>query len=463
LRAERELGNAWFDQDLAPRLRAATGRHQTAGLFSEPRDAPAGIALPATRLSSLRSTAADAIFKVSPFGYGFVAQACSAATNFGLLVIAAHVLGVAGLGTISLGFAAYILLLGFERALLTDPLIASSAAQGRLERATTARSALTVALVALVPASILLALVATLLPPRFGLGILLFSPWIGPALLQDLGRSILFRDRSGPSVMLSDGAWLLAMAATAPIAFTSESEWAVTGCWGAGALAAAGVATWQIRWRPGSPRRAFAWWRSEAWPFGRWLLGGSALYSVLSYASLLALVAVLGAREFGGLRAVQSVFGPLTLIGPAVALSGFPLVSRLLAVSRSRALAVAAALGGAITLVTAAYLVTLYVSPNVLALVFGREFDEFQSIIVPIGIGQLLIAPALGLTLFLKAQRRGRTLLWLTTLNAVLLLVLSVIFGWYRGVAGAAWATVATAAVGGMALAVALRQTLRNP
>jgi O-antigen/teichoic acid export membrane protein len=411
----------------------------------------------------LRGTAADAIFKVSPFGYGFVAQACSAATNFGLLVIAAHVLGVAGLGTISLGFAAYILLLGFERGLLTDPLIASSAAQGRLEREATARLAVTVALVAFLPASILLALVATLLPPRFGLGILLFLPWIGPALLQDLGRSILFRDRRGPSVMLSDGTWLLAMAATAPIAFTSASEWAVTGCWGVGALAAAGVATWQIRGMPASLREALAWWKSEAWPFGRWLLGGGVLYSVLSYASLFALAAVLGAREFGGLRAVQSVFGPLTLIGPAVALSGFPLVSRLLAVSRSRALGVAAALGGAITLVTAAYLVTLYLAPNTLGLVFGQEFDEFESIIVPIGIGQLLIAPALGLTLFLKAQRSGRTLVWLATLNAVLLLVLSVIFGWYFGLEGAAWATVAAAAISGMALAVSLRQSLRNP
>ena len=416
----------------------------------------------ASHLTRLSLVAADLRRSAGSLGYGLVAQILSAATNLGLLVIAARVLGPAGLGAVSVGFAAYLLLLGFERGLLTEPLIATSSAKGALARVATARLAVTVALAALIPASALLAAIGVVLPARVGLGTLLFAPWVAAALVQDLGRSILFRDRSGPSVVLSDATWLLAMAMTAPIAFKTHSDWAVTGCWGAGAVAAAAVALWQIRWTPAPLKGALGWWRSEAWPFGRWLLGGGALYGAVSYASVIALVGILGAMEFGGLRAVQSVFAPLTLLGPAIALPGFPLVSRTLTVSTRWALTVAAALGGVITLVTAAYLVILYAFPGVLGIVFGHEFDDFQSIVVPIGIGQLLLAPSLGLTLFLKAQQRGRTLVWLVTLNAVLLLAFSVVLGSYFGLEGAAWASAIAGAVSGIALMAALHRTMRG-
>ncbi len=59
---------------------------------------------------------------------------------------------------------------------------------------------------------------------------------------------------------------------------------------------------------------------------------------------------------------------------------------------------------------------------------------------VPIGIAQLLAAPAARLTLFLMAQQRARTLVWVSTMNVVLFMGFSIAFGWFFGLTRAAWA-----------------------
>ena len=341
------------------------------------------------------------------FGYGLLAQTFSAATNFGLVVIGGHVLGASGLGTLLIGFAAYILLLGFLRALVTEPLVASSSGGELSDMALSARGALTLAAVTSVAAAGVLATMGFVLPTRIGHGMLLFAPWLAPALMQDLGRSIVFRDRTRMSAVFSDATWLATMAMATPLAFEWGTDWGVVACWGVGAVSGAGVALGQLRWRPISVRRAMAWWKLNARRLARWLGVQSLLYNVVSYATVLLLAGILGSSDYGGLRAVQSVFAPLTLLGPALALPGLPLVSRLFVDARRRALRVAAELAGLVTAVTGVYVIALYAVPDVLAFLFGQEFAEFRSIMIPIGIGQLLAAPAFGLTLFLKAAQRG--------------------------------------------------------
>lgn len=417
----------------------------------------AGAAL-APFMAFLRRLTAGVSRTTDTFSYGFVAQSCSAATNFALMVIAARVLGPAGLGTIAVGFAAYLLLLGFARGLVTNPLIANSAALDPSERAETARFALTVTLAGGLPAAAVLAGAGAVLPAQYGRGILLFAPWLVPTLVQDLGRSIVFRDRRGKSTALSDATWLLTMAVFAPVAFTTGSEWAVVGCWGLGAVAGAAVALRQIRCLPAPLGRALRWWRSEAWPFGRWLLLSATLYGVASYTTVLALAGILGVTDFGGFRAVQSVFGPLTLIGPAIALPGLPLIARAAASSPRRALAITWQLAGVVTLVTLVYLVVVYTFPGLLPFLFGRGFARFRSIMVPVGIAQLLAAPGSCLALYLMARQRGRTLTWVGTLNVFLALALSIVFAASFGLKGAAWAGVVASALGTMVLFVAIRR-----
>ena len=174
----------------------------------------------------------------------------------------------------------------------------------------------------------------------------------------------------------------------------------------------------------------------------RWLGVQAFLYNGVSYATVLLLAGILGSKDYGGFRAVQSVYAPLSLLGPALALPGLPLVSRLVVDARSRALGVAAQFAAVITVVTAVYVVAIYAVPDVLAFFFGQEFSEFREIIIPIGLWQIMVAPSFGLTLFLKAEQRGRTLLWLGTFYAVVYLVLTVALGSAFGLTGAAWGAV---------------------
>jgi O-antigen/teichoic acid export membrane protein len=395
-------------------------------------------------------------------GWGFAAQACSSATNFALVVIGAHVLGPGGLGGLAVGLAAYFALLGFERALITNPLVAGSAAETAANRQATAQHALTLALVSLIPLAACVAALGLIVPDPFGRGLLLFAPWLLPALIQDLGRSVVFRDRNDRATAYSDATWLAALLVVAPLAFVVRSDWLVVGVWGTGACAGAFVVLTQLRWRPSRLSHAVAWWRSQAWRLGRWLGAQQLLYSVLSFAAVAALAGILGANDYGGLRAVQSILAPLTLLAPAIALPGLPLVARTLTVSPRRGLAITVQLGFLVGLATLAYVALIYQVPGALSFFFGEDFLQFRSIIIPIGVGQLIAAPAFGLSLFLMAAQRGRALFTVNTLNAASYLIFAVVLGVAFGLEGAAWAYAVSSAIGEIALLYALNRTARS-
>lgn len=394
--------------------------------------------------------------------YGLVAQSCSSATNFGLFVVAGHVIGVAGLGALSVGFFTYLFLLNILRALVTEPLVALSSARGPAERRASAHSAISLTITATVPVSAVMALVGLVLSGEIGRGFLAFAPWLAPALVQDLGRSIVFRDRAGGSAALSDATWLLIMIAIIPVAFLTGSVWAIVGCWGAGSAAGAAVTLWQVRWKPSSPGVALAWWKSEIWPFGRWLGIQSVLYSAIYVVTVFALIGILGTHDYGGLVAVQTVFNPLTLLAAAIALPGLPLLSRIVAASPRRALVVAAQIAALTTFVAGAYFLVLHFLPGVLAFVFGSQFSEFSSIIVPIGVAQILAAPTIALMLFLKAAQRVGALLALGVLPILLYMVFAVGLGIRFGLHGVAWAGVLATGLGGVALLAVLLPTMRR-
>ncbi|MGB7588854.1 MAG: hypothetical protein WBM00_09115, partial [Solirubrobacterales bacterium] len=341
---------------------------------------------------------------------------------------------------------------------MTDPLVATSSQRDTAEKTWSARAALTLALVTSIVAAGLLMGVGILLPARIGRGLLLFAPWLAPALVQDVGRSVVFRDQTGRRAVFSDATWLLMMAAAAPLAFASGTDWAVVACWGVGAVSGAVVALYQVAWRPIHLSHAVSWWKLEARRLARWLGVQALIYNVVSFTTVLLLAGILGSSDYGGFRAVQSVFAPLTLLGPALALPGLPLVSRLIVDSRKRALRVAAQLAGLITAVTCVYVIVVYAIPDVLVFFFGQSFADFRAIMIPIGLAQVLAAPAFGLMLFLKAEQRGATLFLLGTLNAVVYLVLTVTLGSAFGITGAAWGAVGTGTVSVVALMFTFRR-----
>jgi len=80
--------------------------------------------------------------------------------------------------------------------------------------------------------------------------------------------------------------------------------------------------------------------------------------------------------------------------------------------------------------------------------VFGRSFRGFDRLILPVGVGQLSGAAALGFYVLLRAQARGRTVFGVRVITALatFLLIPPLTLQW--GVYGAAWGSSLGATVG---------------
>ena len=144
----------------------------------------------------------------SGFVWSLVDQGFSSATTFLFTAVAARALGPAGLGTVALGYAAFLIVLGLERSLIVNPLLARVSASS-----TTPEQALRAALsttLAMGSVAVFIAIsVGLLTTGPLARGLLVFAPWMVPALLQALLRAWLYREKAAerrPSRMPS-GWW----------------------------------------------------------------------------------------------------------------------------------------------------------------------------------------------------------------------------------------------------------------
>lgn len=386
------------------------------------------------------------------FVLGFVDQGFSSATNLGLVLLAGRVLGPSGLGAVALGIAAYLTALGFQRALISDPLVARSSTDSSGRRSEWTNLALSAAILGSTACAVLVAAGGLVAGGQVGGSLAIFAVWLIPALVQDFWRAILFRDRRPVGATTNDGAWLVAMAAGAPVAWMIGTQWAVISCWGLGGLVGAAVGFRQTSARPARIALAFKWWRRELWPFGRWLGAGSLAYASLSAATAIALISILGEHGYGGLQAVVTVYAPLSLIGPAVALPGLPAVSRALATSEDSARRLIRRLAFSIAALTTLYVGAMNLGGAVvLTTLFGKSFESFSDLAWPIGLGQIAGGIGVAFGLLLLARRQGASVFAAGTLGSASALGLSTSLAAISGTVGAAWGLSAGSAVGAAA------------
>jgi O-antigen/teichoic acid export membrane protein len=376
----------------------------------------------------------------SAFAAGIAAQGLASAVTLSLSIIAGQASGPSGLGTVYVGFAAYLATLALQRAFVTTPLIASSSGA-----AIAARSSATAAAQLIVAGSALLA-TALFLGAGFvvggslGRGLVYFGPWLLPALLLQFWRAVLFRDGRPWRAALNDFVWLAVIVAAAPVAIGSDSSRAVVAVWGGGAVAGA-VLAWSAARQPSpSPRHAFAWWREHAARFGSWLALYEVVFIAAGYATVAVLLEVLGSADLGGLKAAESVFAPMSLVAPALVLPALPAMVRVLEDSQERARRLAWRLSLFATLATAAYvLVAIGLSSRLLDWLFGAGFSPYAYLVWPLGAWQLLTSCALGFGILLQAERRGRAIAASGALAPLATFGLVLVLAPEFGARGAAW------------------------
>ena len=387
------------------------------------------------------------------FGWGFADQCISSATTLVLTIAGGRIAGAGGLGVIVLGWSAYLLALVFQRALVTRPLVALSTTLPDVERREAGRRGLTAACCWAACSAGAFGMLGVLVPGEIGRGLLIFSPWVAAAMLQDYWRTLLFRDGRGGAAAANDAAWLAVFALLLVPASIASSDAAVAAAWGGGALVAAALGFAQTRLAPVGLRATWRWWQSEAWGFSRWLGLEGVYYSAANATITIVVDKTLGAPAVGGLRAAQSIFAPLTLLTPAIALPGLPAVTRAVALSSRAGLALARKLSGAVMALTAVYVILMVsVGSALMPLLLGDSFEPYRDLALPIGVWQEVGAAGVGLTLLLTARRRGRELLVVRLVESTAIVALIWILSARHGLEGAAWGYAAGAALGLLAL-----------
>ena len=377
--------------------------------------------------------------RFSRYAFGLVDQVLSSATNVGLFVAVGRLLGASGLGAVSLGFAAYLVALIVHRAAVTQPVVVVTATAGPEERQSAIDRATTVTGIWALAVAGLLALVGVALRASVGRGLLLVAPWLPSLLIQDQCRFLLFRDRRERAAVANDLTWVLVMGASLAVALSSRSDWLVVGAWGMGATAGAVLGLRQLRVTL-VVADAVDWWRRVIWPLGRWWALSRLVYSAGGQAAVLFIAPLVTAGAIGGLRAVQSVFAPLTVLIPAASMPGLPAITRALHRSVPAARRLAARLSIALLLTASAYMAVVFLMRRfILTEVFGSSFAAFASLAAPVAVNQVATAAGTGALLFLMSAARKGSILLSHGANSAVSIGLAIALAAASGVEGAAW------------------------
>jgi O-antigen/teichoic acid export membrane protein len=166
------------------------------------------------------------------------------------------------------------------------------------------------------------------------------------------------------------------------------------------------------------------------------------------YVIVVLLTTILGAHGVGGLRAADAVFAPFTLLAPALMLAGLPAVARQLASSREDALKLAAGISVASIAATGVYAALMLVfGPRLITLVFGRSFESYADLLLPVSVQQFVLAAGIGFAIFLRAEQRGRAIVVTGVAMVITSLVGSTTLASLAGPSGAVWGLCIGAAV----------------
>src|SRR6185503_1717502 len=132
------------------------------------------------------------------------------------------------------------------------------------------------------------------------------------------------------------------------------------------------------------------------------------------------------------------VFAPMTLIGEALHYPGVPIMTRALASTLAEARKWATRLGlGALGLIALYLAVVAPLSGQILARVFGPEFERFTNLILPTALAQLGWALSIGFLILLKADRRVHATVACMVTNTIVTIAATPILASRYGVLGA--------------------------
>jgi O-antigen/teichoic acid export membrane protein len=328
-------------------------------------------------------------------------QVFSSLSNVVVAIAIGRSAGAAGLGRYSVAFACYLLILGFHRQLVMEPLL-SLRWHRTADNSVHDGPAMGVSLLYLAATSSAI-LGAGLVTQRVEL--LVLAPLLPGVCLQDYDRYVAFRRQRQRLATGLDALWATLSALSCYWILRSGSAVVAVIGWGLSGGVAAIYGAIRLRLAPASPSVSIRWWQREARQLGSFLTLAGIAYTAGSQGMLLAIAGILGEAALGQLRQAQILLGPATMSITAFSFFVLPrLVRRDDEITSlvSHRLALAAAL-----LALAAAGSSLVVALPVWELLFGDATSLSFALLIPLSVQLVLEAAAGGFVLPLRATRRG--------------------------------------------------------
>lgn len=373
---------------------------------------------------------------------GMASQLLNAGTNVATAFAASVVLRPEAFGLFVLGFAVVTVALATGRGLIGQTMLTQLPGTDPAERPATVRSAMGFALLVGLGGAVVLLVVSGWIG-----SVVWFVPWVVAALLQDVGRyTFLAAGRPGGALTL-DAVWAVVQV------LVVVGWWAAGGtlgigvfdtAWGIGALAGA-IAFAVLDPRAARPAAPGRWLRTTRDVAG-WFTAMSVLGQLEVYLVILLAGALAGARDAGGLRAVQLLVfqPPMVLLGAVLALAtppvarlgagapGLPAVWKLTAV--------------AVVPVSAAVLVVAALAGPLMGFLFP-QYTDYTALVLPVALQSALAAFAVPTLALLAGTRRAGLAFVLQSGRSALLLGGVVVGVVLAGTSGLAWSLAVTSAI----------------
>lgn len=376
-------------------------------------------------------------------------QILSASSNFVITIAVARGFGVEGLGRFSIAFAAYLTVLGFSRALISEPLLAQPPREG--DRGVEAAS---------VTLTLLCAVAGALIVGSAGLvlgrvELLVVAAALPVTLLHDILRYHAFRRKKAQHAAVLDGGWLLGSVIAWPVVTGAGSVSVALLCWAGGALVGIGLGFRHLRFHLVPFRAAVAWWRRDARGLAAPLVLDGIFVTISLQTTVFVLAFVAGDSALGLLRAGQVYFAPLGMVLTALGVLAVPHLTQRSAPTTNRlAYRLSAGLAALACLVC---VVIIVAEPLLHAVLYADVIDVPGWLLASLAAQVILSAAAGGMFIVCKVRARGgdlaRTRLSSTVIGLAVLIPATIAFG----LPGAAWALVVQSSlyVVGLALRVA--------
>ena len=331
-----------------------------------------------------------------------LSQSLSAASNFIIFLALGRAAGAHEVGHFALAFVVYNAVLGLQRAMITDALLARPA-KGATPSPSPERRAMTNSLI-LSSAAGCVVLVVGILTPFHQLAVL--APFLPALLLEDLFRYLFFRRMRPGLAVACDAVWVLVSYAGFVYLLAQPSIHTAVLIWGLGGLAGATTGLLIARTGFAPIGESVHWWRTQLWRSSRWLTLESLFFHADQEITAFGFTAVAGAAVFGEWQIAQSLLGLAVFVNAGLSIMTVTHLSHNTS-DRRRAVLVSILSAGFVLLVTAAVCVG---STPLIRLLYGSRVSVPLGTIAATGLTLALGAAATGSIALLRARRDERTL-----------------------------------------------------